>query len=111
MTSSKPDTYAFDGYKTHIVPQMQKFETETKKTHESFVEDTNFDNDQIKYQQLDARLKALEAQMKRLCRDADAALNNGLTDDDVYRGANSLYNQAKINGIKQQFTQLNDYNN
>jgi hypothetical protein len=109
--STKVDAYSFEGYKTHIIPQMQQFDTKTKKANEAYEEDVNFADDQVRYQQLDARLRTLEAQMKRLCRDADRAINNGMTDDNVYQVSNSSYQQAKINGIKQQFAHLSEYDN
>lgn len=98
----------FEGYKQHLIQPIQQFKTETfnQNSNEKFIEDVDFATDKIKLQQIDARLKNLEAQFARLCKDADRAMLNGMTDDDVYQVSGGSYQQAKINGIKYQFEKL-----
>ena len=102
------DEFKFSGYKQHLVQPIQQFKTETfnQNSGEKFVEDVDFGTDNIKLQQIDARLKNLEVQFARLCKDADRAMLNGMTDDDVYQVSGGSYQQAKINGIKYQFEKL-----
>ncbi len=108
--SKADDTMKFGGYRQHVMPQIQQFKTETfcEGDERQYVEDTNFSVDKIKLQQIDARLKNLEAQFARLCKDSDRAALSGLGDNDVYQVSNSSYQQAKINGIKMQFDKLRD---
>lgn len=102
--------YQFNGYKTHIVPKNKTYKTTVKEEFEEYQEDQDFGINKIQYQQLDERLRILEQQMKRLCHDADKATQEGHGDNDVYQVGNSSYQQAKINGIKQQINKLNQDN-
>lgn len=102
----------FEGYKQHLIQPIQQFRTETfsQNSNEKFIEDVDFATDNVKLQQIDARLKNLEVQFARLCKDADRAVLNGMTDDDVYQVSGGSYQQAKINGIKYQFEKLQGNN-
>lgn len=108
--SKKEETIQFQGYQSHAIPQLKQFDVDEKRDGEHFQEDLEFGNDRVKYQQLDERLRILEQQFARLCRDADNAINRGMTNEDYYQSSGNSYQQAKINGIKYQFSKLNEEN-